>query len=178
MTYESKNGNEASFTGVVAQKEKLQSQLDKALDEIEKLRTEVHEQKKTIGDGHCVTQIDLNNLPDDDDDEEGEEEDEENLPISMVAKKGANMSVNLGMPKQKNFETQVPKKKIPALDFSNLRQGREYKDWYSYAKKLESAIKLLRERISDMEHSETMHMEEKEEANERIQSLEANNRRL
>jgi hypothetical protein len=45
----------------------------------------------------------------------------------------------------------IPMKKIPALDFSNLRQVREYKDWYSYAKKLESAIKLLRERITDLE---------------------------
>lgn len=88
------------------------------------------------------------------------------------------MSMNIGLPKQKNFQTQIPKKKIPALDFSNLRQVREYKDWYSYAKKLESAIKLLRERISDMEHSEVLFAEEKEEANERIQSLEANNRRL
>ena len=63
------------------------------------MRTEVHEQKKTIGDAHCVTQIDINNLPDDDDDEEGEDEDEENLPVSMVAKKGANMSMNIGLPK-------------------------------------------------------------------------------
>jgi len=55
---------------------------------------------------------------------------------------------------------------------------REYKDWYSYAKKLESAIKLLRERISDMEHSLSLHQNEQGEANERIQSLEASNRRL
>ena len=93
------------------------------------------------------------------------------MPASLVAKKGMNMSVNIGLPKQKNFQTQIPSKKIPALDFSNLRQVREYKDWYSYAKKLESAIKLLRERISDMEHSETLFADERDELNERIQSL-------
>jgi len=49
---------------VVAQKEKLQSQLDKALDEIEKLKTEVVDTKKTQGD-KCVTAIDLNNMSDD-----------------------------------------------------------------------------------------------------------------
>ena len=100
------------------------------------------------------------------------------MPASLVAKKGMNMSVNVCPPQQKNFQTQIPSKKIPALDFSNLRQVREYKDWYSYAKKLESAIKLLRERISDMEHSETLFADERDELNERIQSLEANNRRL
>jgi hypothetical protein len=42
-------------------------------------------------------------------------------------------------------------KKVPGLDFSNLKQNKDFKDWYSYAKKLEDAIKLLREKISMME---------------------------
>jgi len=29
---------------------------------------------------------------------------------------------------------------------------KDYKDWYSYAKKLEDAIRLLRERIRDLEN--------------------------
>lgn len=39
------------------------------------------------------------------------------------------------------------KSKVPGLDFSNLKQVKDFKDWYSYAKKLEDAIRLLREKI-------------------------------
>ena len=35
-------------------------------------------------------------------------------------------------------------KKVPGLDFSNLKHVKDYKDWYAYAKKLEDAISLLR----------------------------------
>ena len=37
---------------------------------------------------------------------------------------------------------------VPELDFSNLKQIKDYKDWYSYSKKLEDAIRLLREKIN------------------------------
>ncbi len=49
-----------------------------------------------------------------------------------------------------------PDKKVPKLDFSNLRQVKEFKDWYSYSKKLEDAIMLLRERIRDLEKDNTV----------------------
>ena len=42
-TYEKQFKEGTSFTGVLAQKERLQNDLDKALDEIEKLRTEINE---------------------------------------------------------------------------------------------------------------------------------------
>ncbi len=41
--------------------------------------------------------------------------------------------------------------KVPNLDLSNLKQVKDYKDWYQYSKKLEDAIKLLRERINFLE---------------------------
>lgn len=35
-------------------------------------------------------------------------------------------------------------RKVPGLDFSNLKHVKDYKDWYAYAKKLEDALTLLR----------------------------------
>ena len=40
---------------------------------------------------------------------------------------------------------------IPSLDFSNLKNVKEYKDWYGYSQKLENAIRLMRERIASLE---------------------------
>ena len=40
---------------------------------------------------------------------------------------------------------------MPGLDFSNLKHVKEYKDWYAYAKKLEDALSLLRQRIAQLE---------------------------
>ena len=40
------------------------------------------------------------------------------------------------------------KKRVPGLDLSNLKPVKDYKDWYAYSKKLEEAMKLLREKIS------------------------------
>ena len=45
--------------------------------------------------------------------------------------------------------------KVPGLDFSNLKQVKDFKDWYSYAKKLEDAIRLLRESIQNYEKENT-----------------------
>lgn len=50
------------------------------------------------------------------------------------------------------------KNKVPNLDFSKLKHVKEFKDWYSYAKKLEEAIRLLREKMSVTE-SEKVEME-------------------
>lgn len=43
------------------------------------------------------------------------------------------------------------KTNVPELDFSNLKQIKDYKDWYSYSKKLEDAIRLLREKINSID---------------------------
>lgn len=40
---------------------------------------------------------------------------------------------------------------MPGLDFSNLKHVKDYKDWYAYAKKLEDALTLLRQRITELE---------------------------
>lgn len=53
-------------------------------------------------------------------------------------------------------------KKVPGLDFSNLKHVKDYKDWYAYAKKLEDAISLLRQRISQLE-DEALEYESKAE---------------
>lgn len=47
----------------------------------------------------------------------------------------------------------MPKRKdtVPRLDLSGVTQVKEFKDWYAYSKKLEDAIKLLREKIRSME---------------------------
>lgn len=56
---------------------------------------------------------------------------------------GRSKSINKGKLKSQS--------KVPGLDFSNLKQVKDFKDWYSYAKKLEDAIRLLREKILDVE---------------------------
>jgi len=40
---------------------------------------------------------------------------------------------------------------VPKLDFHHLKKVKEYKDWYSYASKLEDSIKLLRDRMAALE---------------------------
>jgi len=47
--------------------------------------------------------------------------------------------------KQKNLQLGIPQ-----LDFSNLKQVQDYKDWYAYSQKLELAIKLMREKIEGL----------------------------
>jgi hypothetical protein len=54
--------------------------------------------------------------------------------------------------------------RVPGLDFSHLKQVKDFKDWYSYSKKLEDAIRLLREKIREVENDNT-------EMNERVRSL-------
>lgn len=55
-------------------------------------------------------------------------------------------SFTLGDPRSKSQN-----RRVPGLDFSNLKHVKEYKDWYAYAKKLEDAMSLLRQRIKDLE---------------------------
>ena len=41
--------------------------------------------------------------------------------------------------------------KVPLLDLSNIRKVKDFKYWYIYSKKLEDAIKILRQKIRDNE---------------------------
>ena len=41
---------------------------------------------------------------------------------------------------------------IPSLDLSNLKNVKDYKDWYGYSQKLENAIRLLREKTEALEN--------------------------
>ena len=43
-----------------------------------------------------------------------------------------------------NERNKSQNRKVPGLDFSNLKHVKDYKDWYAYAKKLEDALTLLR----------------------------------
>jgi hypothetical protein len=40
---------------------------------------------------------------------------------------------------------------VPKLDFKRLKKVQEFKDWYSYATKLEDSVKYLRQRIKQIE---------------------------
>ena len=40
---------------------------------------------------------------------------------------------------------------MPKLDFRNLKQTQDYRDWYQYALKLEDSVKFLRTRIQKLE---------------------------
>ena len=40
---------------------------------------------------------------------------------------------------------------IPTLDFRQLQQTQDYRDWYQYSLKLEESIKYLRQRIKSLE---------------------------
>jgi hypothetical protein len=69
---------------------------------------------------------------------------------------GIGQSRNVPNPMSKSFTIGDPRaksqnRKVPGLDFSNLKHVKEYKDWYVYAKKLEDALSLLRKRIKDLE---------------------------
>lgn len=40
---------------------------------------------------------------------------------------------------------------IPVLDFRKLKHVKAYNDWYGYVQKLETSVKLLREKIKKLE---------------------------
>lgn len=42
-------------------------------------------------------------------------------------------------------------KPVPKLDFKKLKKVQEFKDWYSYACKLEDSVKYLRDRMKSLE---------------------------
>ena len=69
---------------------------------------------------------------------------------------GGGQSRNVANPMSKSFTMGDPRsksqnRKVPGLDFSNLKHVKDYKDWYVYAKKLEDALSLLRQRIKELE---------------------------
>ena len=47
---------------------------------------------------------------------------------------------------------------VPSLDFTQLKQVKEYKDWYGYSQKLENAIRLLREKVDGLENERGLYM--------------------
>lgn len=47
---------------------------------------------------------------------------------------------------------------VPSLDFTQLKQVKEYKDWYGYSQKLENAIKLLREKVDGLENERKLYI--------------------
>ena len=40
---------------------------------------------------------------------------------------------------------------MPKLDFKRLKKVQEFKDWYTYASKLEDSVKYLRIRVKQLE---------------------------
>lgn len=140
------NTNPQTISNIIQEKEKLQSELEKALNDIDHLKTLLAQNTiKSLytqedDDDEDRNQIDFQTVPDKQNSslcKNDRDSDFENKKLSK--------SFNLGRPKLKQ------KSKVPGLDFSNLKQVKDYKDWYSYSKKLEDAIRLLRERIKHLE---------------------------
>jgi hypothetical protein len=42
---------------------------------------------------------------------------------------------------------------VPSLDFTKLKQVHDYKDWYTYSQKLETALKLLKEKNDSLQNT-------------------------
>jgi predicted RNase H-like nuclease (RuvC/YqgF family) len=70
------------------------------------------------------------------------------------------------------------KKQVPSLDFSNMKMIKDYKDWYSYSKKLEDAITLLREKINQLEQENDELSDKIIKLNYQCQELQNMNREL
>jgi len=49
------------------------------------------------------------------------------------------------------FREPIICKNVPKLDLSSIKPVREYRDWYSYAMKLEESVKFLRIRVKNLE---------------------------
>ena len=47
---------------------------------------------------------------------------------------------------------------MPSLDFTQLKQVKEYKDWYGYSQKLEKAITLLKEKVDGLENERELYI--------------------
>jgi hypothetical protein len=74
----------------------------------------------------------------------------------------------LGVAMQKQRQVQLG---IPTLDFSNLKQVTDYKDWYGYSQKLELAIKLMREKIDGLKQEREMSFMQIEQLEKQVESL-------
>lgn len=44
------------------------------------------------------------------------------------------------------------------MDFTQLKQVKEYKDWYGYSQKLEKAITLLKEKVDGLENERELYI--------------------
>lgn len=51
----------------------------------------------------------------------------------------------------RNHHTVAAVNPVPKLDFKRLKTVKEFRDWYSYASKLEDSVKFLRIRIRQFE---------------------------
>lgn len=65
----------------------------------------------------------------------------------------------------------IAKLGVPSLDFTNLKSVKEYKDWFGYSKKLESAISLLREKIDGLENQMDLNVLKKMKDDQIIERL-------
>eukprot|EP00347_Sterkiella_histriomuscorum_P000522 403375527 len=153
--------NSMNVNNAFVEKEKLQSQLDKALDDIEQLKTllaqsiiktlntqmndDCDASMKVYGAGPFVNKtFDLESSNPQHHGQEGKVGDH------RLSKSFSNFVGKIKKKKGTNSE----------LDFSKLKQIKDYKDWYSYSKKPEDAIRLLRDKINHLE-DENLFLNEK-----------------
>lgn len=149
----------ASVSNLIKEKEKLQSDLERALTDIDQLKVllaqntliTMHTQEDDYaGGGRCVTDYSPY----------GKHNDQNNQRYQSQAYQSRNETVNdnpmsrsftLGNNSNTAQHRSKSQNRVPGLDFSNLKQVKDYKDWYAYAKKLEDALSLLRARIKLLE---------------------------
>lgn len=155
------------------EKDKLRKDLEKALGEVDGLKTMLA--KETLNTIH--TQMDESYTKD-------------NIGGKMVFKnivEGAGVGNSFGIKNDRPAVTETDMRrdrarsnmtriglKVPNLDLSNLKQVKDYKDWYQYSKKLEDAIKLLRERINFLEEDsiqQVIRIESLSQQNEELHDL-------
>lgn len=152
-----------NITNIINEKEKLQNELESALDQIDKLKTLVAEntlyslytvQPVNEGEGEGDSVVDINNVQGTtvgaNDNASNPAHNQNRTYTDMGRGRTANnVSIKSLNPRTKSKS----QSRVPGLDFSNLKQVKDFKDWYSYSKKLEDAIRLLREKIRELEIS-------------------------
>ncbi|CDW73835.1 UNKNOWN [Stylonychia lemnae] len=92
------------------------------------------------------------------------EEDEQDLEFNLISRAATETNDSYNFRGERNFIFgiggqgiklhQKSKQLVPILDLSNLNQNKNYKNWYSYSKKLEDVVKILREKIQLLEENQ------------------------
>ncbi|CDW87536.1 UNKNOWN [Stylonychia lemnae] len=162
------NMNVQQIHSIIKEKERLQVELDKALVDLDQLKTllaksTIQTLNTQIYDENGDQSLEVEYIDQVYHTMEGDGDDLGQGAINASAHFNQQNLIDQKLSKSfQNIVGKMRKKKnsVPGLDFSNLKQIKDYKDWYSYSKKLEDAIRLLREKINQLEE-ENIQIQEK-----------------